>query len=133
MKVYSIKQEVMDIYVEPIRGEGFQPEHLVHLGDADGRTYHSYDPAHVTLSENDEKYDQKVYDSKNAEDKAHLTSVINKLHFLRQVLLSKKAVLFETVDMFDVIAGIVEQDKYILDTVAAVKADVDQILENYGF
>jgi hypothetical protein len=133
MKVYSIKQEVMDIYVEPVRGEGFQPEHLVQLGDADGRTYWSYDPAHVTLSENDEKYDQKIYDPTDTEDKAHLASVINKLHFLRQILIAKKASLFENLDMFDVFAGIVEQDINITNAVIAVKTEVDQILENYGF
>lgn len=133
MKVYRIKQEVMDVYQEPNRLEGFQPEHHTHLGDYDGYSYYSYDSEFVTLNENDEKYEQKEYDTTNTEDKAELNSVKNHLHFLRQEIITKKAQLFETIDMFDVIAGIVDQDKYILDKVKEVKNDVDAIYSNYGF
>ncbi len=133
MKVYRIKQEVMDVYQEPNRLDGFQPEHHTHLGDYDGYSYYSYDSSFVTLNENDEKYEQKEYDPTNTEDKAELNSVKNHLHFLRQEIITKKAQLFETIDMFDVIAGIVEQDKYILDKVKEVKNDVDAIYSNYGF
>ncbi len=133
MKVYRIKQEVMDVYQEPNRLDGFQPEHHTHLGDYDGYSYYSYDSSFVTLNENDEKYEQKEYDPTNTEDKAELNSVKNHLHFLRQEIITKKAQLFETIDMFDVIAGIVEQDKYILDKVNEVKSQVDAIYSNYGF
>ncbi len=123
----------MDVYQEPNRLEGFQPEHHTHLGDYDGYSYYSYDSEFVTLNENDEKYEQKEYDTTNTEDKAELNSVKNHLHFLRQEIITKKAQLFETIDMFDVIAGIVDQDKYILDKVKEVKNDVDAIYSNYGF
>jgi hypothetical protein len=133
MKVYRIKQETMDVYQEPNRLEDFQPEHHTHLGDYDGYSYYSYDSEFVTLNENDEKYEQKEYDPTNTADKAELDSVKNHLHFLRQQIITKKAQLFETIDMFDVIAGIVEQDKYILDKVNEVKSQVDAIYSNYGF
>lgn len=123
----------MDVYQEPNRLEDFQPEHHTHLGDYDGYSYYSYDSEFVTLNENDEKYEQKEYDPTNTEDKAELDSVKNHLHFLRQQIITKKAQLFETIDMFDVIAGIVEQDKYILDKVNEVKSEVDAIYSNYGF
>ncbi len=123
----------MDVYQEPNRLEGFQPEHHTHLGDYDGYSYYSYDSEFVTLNENDEKYEQKEYDPTNTADKAELDSVKNHLHFLRQEIITKKAQLFETIDMFDVIAGIVDQDKYILDKVKEVKNDVDAIYSNYGF
>ena len=123
----------MDVYQEPNRLEDFQPEHHTHLGDYDGYSYYSYDSEFVTLNENDEKYEQKEYDPTNTADKAELDSVKNHLHFLRQQIITKKAQLFETIDMFDVIAGIVEQDKYILDKVNEVKSQVDAIYSNYGF
>jgi len=133
MKVYRIKQEVMDVYQEPNRLDGFQPEHHTHLGDYNGYSYYSYDTEFVTLNENDEKYEQKEYDSTNTEDKAELNAVKDHLHFLRQQVISKKASLFETVDIFDVLSGIAEQDKYILDKVKEVKSQVDAVYSNYGF
>lgn len=133
MKVYRIKQEVMDVYQEPNRLDGFQPEHHTHLGDYDGYSYYSYNTEFVTLNENDEKYEQKEYDPTNTEDKTELNSVKDHLHFLRQQIITKKSQLFETIDIFDVIAGIVEQDKYILDKVSEVKSQVDAIYSNYGF
>ena len=133
MKVYRIKQEVMDVYQEPNRLEGYQSEHHVHLGDYNGYTYFSYDTEYVTLNENDEKYEQKEYDPNVAEDKAELDSVKNHLHYLIQQIISAKAQLFETIDVFDVITGIVEQDKYILDKVKEIKSSVDSIYTNYGF
>ena len=133
MKVYRIKQEVMDVYLEPNRLDGFQPEHHTHLGDYNGYSYYSYDTEFVTLNENDEKYEQKEYDPTNAEDKAELNAVRDYLHFLRQQVISKKAILFETIDMFDVLSGIAEQDKYILDKVKEVKSQVDAVYSNYGF
>lgn len=134
MKVYSYKQAAMDTYNHPEFLEGYQPEHHVHLGDTDNRSYYSYNSEFVKLNENDtEKYDLTEYDPKKKADKEHLESVINKLHFLRQVLITKKAALFETIDMFDVISGLANQDKYILDAIKTVKKDVDQVLQNYGF
>jgi hypothetical protein len=134
MKVYSYKQAVMDTYNHPEFLEGFTPEHHVHLGDADGRSYYSFDSDFVKLAENDEeKYDVKVYDSKKKADKEHLASVVNSLHFLRQVIIVKKAALFDTIDMFDVLSGIAEQDKYVLDKIKTVKKDVEDTLANYGF
>lgn len=123
----------MDVYQEPNRLDDFQPEHFVHLGDYDGYTYFSYNPESVTLNENDEKYEQKEFDTTDSEDKAELERVKNHLHFLRQQIITKKSQLFETIDIFDVIVGVVEQDKYILDTVKEVKNQVDEIYSNYGF
>lgn len=123
----------MDVYQEPNRLDGFQPEHHTHLGDYDGYSYYSYNTEFVTLNENDEKYEQKEYDPTNTEDKTELNSVKDHLHFLRQQIITKKSQLFETIDIFDVIAGIVEQDKYILDKVSEVKSQVDAIYSNYGF
>ena len=123
----------MDVYLEPNRLDGFQPEHHTHLGDYNGYSYYSYDTEFVTLNENDEKYEQKEYDPTNAEDKAELNAVRDYLHFLRQQVISKKAILFETIDMFDVLSGIAEQDKYILDKVKEVKSQVDAVYSNYGF
>ena len=123
----------MDVYQEPIKLEGYQPEHHVHLGEYDGYTYFSYDSEFVTLCDNDEKYEQKEYDPKVSSDKAELNSVKNHLHYLRQQIITAKAQLFETIDVFDVITGIVEQDKYILDKVKEIKSNVDTIYTNYGF
>lgn len=123
----------MDVYLEPNRLEGFQPEHHAHLGDYNGYSYYSYDENFVTLNENDEKYEQKEYDPTNSEDKAELNAVKDYLHFLRQQIISKKASLFETIDIFDVLSGIAEQDKYILDKVKEVKSQVDAVYSNYGF
>jgi len=134
MKVYSYKQAVMDTYNHPELLEGSTPEHHVHLGDADGRSYFSYDPEFVKLAENDaEKYDVKEYDVKKKADREHLAEVKNKLHFLRQVLITKKAAIYNELDPFDVVAGLAEQDKYVLDKIKAVKKDVDDTLTNYGF
>lgn len=134
MKVYSYKQAVMDTYNHPELLEGYTPEHHVHLGDANGRSYFSYNPEFVKLLENDaEKYDVKVYDNKKKADREELASVINSLHFLRQLLIVKKAALFETIDMFDVISGIASQDKYVLEKIKAIQKDVDETLSNYGF
>lgn len=133
MKVYSYKQEAMDTYNHPELLEGYQPEHHVHLGDSAGREYFSFDPDFVKLAENDEKYDVKIYDIKKKADKEHLNSVYNNLHFLRQQIVAKKAQLFETVDMFDVISGLATQDKYVLDKIKSVQKSVDEVLEKYGF
>lgn len=123
----------MDVYQEPIRLEGYQSEHHVHLGDYDGYTYFSYNDDYVTLNENDEKYQQKQYNPAAPEDKAELETVKNHLHYLRQQIITAKANLFETIDVFDVVAGIVTQDKYILDKVKEIKNNVDSIYINYGF
>ena len=123
----------MDVYQEPNRLDDFQPEHFVHLGEYQGYTYFSYDPEFVTLNENDKKYEQKEFDPASSKDKAELDLVKNHLHFLRQQIITKKSKLFETIDMFDVIAGIVERDKYILDKVKEIKTQVDEIYGNYGF
>lgn len=123
----------MDVYLEPNRLEGFQSDHHQHLGEHNGYSYFSYNTEFVTLNENDEKYEQKEYDPTNSEDKAELTSVRDHLHYLRQQIIAKKANLFETIDMFDVLSGIVEQDKYILDKVKEVKSQVDALYSNYGF
>lgn len=133
MKVYKIKQEITDVYREPNRLEGFQAGYHVHLGDYNGYSYFSFHPDFVSLNDNDEKYEQKEYDPTNTADKAELDSVKDHLHYLRQQIISKKAELFETIDIFDVLAGMVEQDKYILDKVKAVKAQVDLIYTNHGF
>lgn len=134
MKVYSYNQTVMDTFNHPEFLEGYTPEHHVHLGEADGRTFYSYDPEFVKLAENDEeKYAVKEYDSSKKADKAELAAVANKLHFLRQVIIGKKAALFDAVDMFDVLSGIAEQDKYILNKIKSVKQDVEDTLSSYGF
>ena len=133
MKVYSYKQEVMDTFNHPEFLEGYTPEHHVHLGDADGRSYYSYDPEFVKLADNDEKYDVKVHDSKKKADKEQLAAVVNSLHFLRQLIITKKAALFESNDMFDVLAGIANQDKYTLDKIKSIQKDVEDTLTNYGF
>lgn len=134
MKVYSYKQAVMDTFNHPELLEGYQPDHHVHLGDYDGRSYFAHDPEFVKLAENDaELFDVKVYDNKKKADREELSKVVNNLHFLRQLLIAKKAALFETIDMFDVISGIASQDKYVLDKIKTVQKDVDDTLSNYGF
>ncbi|NDG28486.1 hypothetical protein EB118_00080 [bacterium] len=133
MRVYSIKQVAMENYNHPVRSEDYQPEDHVSLGEYEGHSYFAFNPANVTLQENEAEFEQRVYDSNNAEDKAHLDSIKNKLHFLRQEILSIKSKLFTNLDMFDVIVGIKDQDKYILDIVAEIKSELDAKLSSYGF
>ena len=80
MKVYSYKQTVMDTYNHPEFLEGYTPEHHVHLGAFDGRSFYSYDPEFVKLAENDqEKYDVKEYDSKKKADREYIASEMSQI------------------------------------------------------
>lgn len=133
MKIYSYKQEAMDLWNQEDRLEAFQPEDYVHLGDFEGRQYFSFNPETVTLAENDEKYDVKVYDTKKKADKEELDFIKTRLTFLKQEVISKKSELFTDLDLFDVLLGIASQDKYIIEKITSLQSDVDSVYKKYGF
>ena len=132
MKVYSYKAGPIEGFSLPEFLEGYQPEMHVHLGTWEGREYFSYDPEFVKVQDA-ESAEYKFFDTKKKDDKEFLNSIVNNLHFMRQQIVTKKAELFQDIDMFDVISGLASQDKYVLEKIKTAQKSVDEILKNYGF
>lgn len=132
MKVYRYKQEVMDNFIHVDQLEDYMPSHHVHLGDYDNYIYYAFNPDHVLVHDNDEKYDQKIFDPNNQEDCDFLKSIRTKLYYVQQQVSTTKAELFHTLDMVDLFVGIIEQDKYILDKIKEIKSKIDQIYADNG-
>jgi hypothetical protein len=132
MKVFSYKKNASLDYVNEIRLEGFETSlHWKHLGEWDNREYFSFDPEFVTLQDQAEEFDVKVYDPKKDED--HLDSIKNKLAYLQQELQDIKAKMFRELDLFDILTGIVSKDKYVIEKLEELKKEHDTYLKSLGF
>jgi len=131
-KIYSHKKGNMEGWIPETRLEGFVDNHsFKQLGDADDKEFFSFDPTVITLSEQDERFEVKVYDAANEEDAAYLKSVKDKLWVLRQELNTIRSRV--AVDLFDVLTGLAVGDKYTIDTLTALKKEHDDFVKNLGF
>lgn len=132
-KVFSYLKGNMTNWVAETHSEEFTVDDYIHLGEDDSRDYYSFNPATVTLAEQDEKFDVKVYDASNKDDQAELLAAQPKLAFLRQQSLDIKGKLFAEYDIFEVLTGLANQDKYVIKHLADLKEKHAAYLKNLGF
>lgn len=132
MKVFSHIEGSLDGYIPEERLDGFVKElHFKYLGNADGLEFHSFDPEFVELSENDEKFQVRIYNPLVEEDKEILNNVKNKLWVVKQDLNDIKSKL--KIDIFAALTGLATNDKYVIEILTEIKKEHDDYLINLGF
>ena len=74
-----------------------------------------------------------MYDITNKTDADFLETIKNQLTYVKEEVLTAKSKLFESYDIFDLIAGVASKDSNILEFIALIDAEVKNVYIKYGF
>lgn len=130
-KIYSQLTETIDgDYVHPVIADNTEVDAVIHMGDASGRAWFSFNEENVTVDDSqDAKYGIVIYDAGDADTAA----VRDSLTYVAQQDGHRKNVVTSAHSNFDLFEAILNADTDITDKIASARAAISAEHTELGF
>lgn len=131
-KIFSMNDIALPSnYVAPVMADGVAPDAVVFLAIVDGKQYHSFDDADVTITEGQGDVEVTILDA--VADADALEAVKNASVVVRDRLSAVEGRLLTDTGLVSLLSGIVNNDADIIAKINGLQAEKDQVLADLGF
>lgn len=131
-KIFSMNDIALPSnYVAPVYAEGVAPDAITFLAIVNGKQYHSFDDAEVTITEGQGDVEVTILDATaDADELAEVKTVSNEV---AQQMAAIEGKLLTDTSLVTLLSGIVNNDADTIAKINDLQTEKDQALANLGF
>lgn len=131
-KIFSMNDIALPSnYVAPVLAEGVAPDAVLFLAIVNGKQYHSFDDADVTVTEGQGDAEVTILDA--TADAEELATVQAASQEVKSRLAAVEGKLLTDTSLVTLLAGIANSDADIIAKINGLQAEKDQVLADLGF
>jgi len=131
-KIFSMNDVALPSnYVAPVLADGVQPDAVLFLAIVNGKQYHSFDDADVTVTEGQGNAEVTILDSTADAEELALVQAASQEVTARLAQVEGK--LLTDTGLVTLLAGIANSDADIIAKINGLQTEKDQVLANLGF